>query len=101
MDEPQAATTAGNPPVLGNRLVGADTNIAKAKQSELERFANALSYQRELLNRLASRLDWVSNRNSKPSDGTERDAPPHISTLIDIVANNNNELEQIINEIVL
>jgi hypothetical protein len=86
----------------GERIGGATALSAAApkRQSQLERFANELAKQGELLNILESKLDVVSERS--PKDGaTPMNDRIHISTLVDVLGANNRRINQFIDEITL
>lgn len=74
---------------------------ANKPMSEMERFAQALVTQQDLINALDEKTQV--SRNVLPSEPSkpENDQGVHISTLINIVEKNNRDLRQIVDEIIL
>lgn len=79
---------------------GIARNTTKAP-SELERFAQALLRQRDLITALDEKTRVA--RNIMPSDAEKKDANEgvHLSTLINILESNNRDLTQLLEEIIL
>lgn len=79
-----------------------ETLTAKAaKPSELERAFMALDKQLALIQMLDGRLSPVMHRNPPSDKEASRDRGPHISTVGDIIQENNRRLSDIIEQLAL
>lgn len=67
----------------------------------LDQMAKELSRQRELINSLAMTLDPVSDRTPQEAPAENPTPVPHLSTLLYVMRNANNDLDKILNEIAL
>lgn len=90
--------------MLANSVEGSELGLigggtAAKQQPALERFANELAKQGELLNVLESRLETVSTRLPQKGEQSEHNERIHISTLIEILRRNNHRIDRLINEI--